>query len=322
LTPRIIVTGGSGFIGTNVVDYFVNDGAEVINIDDHPPRKSTHVEYWREVSILDVVKLKRTFEEFSPSHLIHLAARTDRHGATLDDYAANTVGVANVIEAAESQPSLRQAIFASSMLVCRPGYIPRHPYDYAPSTVYGQSKVVGEQLVQATRFPHASWVLVRPTSIWGPWFDEPYLYFFRAVLKRRFVKFAGMGTKTIGYVGNTVSQLAAILKTPTEAIHRRMFYLGDKPPMRIDTWADAIVQIAKVQPLRRVPFAAVYGAAKFGDALQLIGVRPPLTSFRLRNMTNDNAVVDVDQIYALADTPRWSLEEGIRHTLEWMYEHD
>jgi GlcNAc-P-P-Und epimerase len=315
---RIIVTGGSGFIGTNLVEHFLAEGAAVLNIDTRPPRNRARTACWREVSILDAGGLRRAFRDFSPSHLVHMAARTDLGGRKVDDYAANTTGVANVIEAAVAEPGLRRVLFASSMLVCRVGYRPSGPSDYAPSTLYGESKVAGEKLVHGADLHEKCWTLVRPTSIWGPWFGEPYADFFRAVLKGRFVKFSGGGsTKTFGFVGNTVQQVHALLGAPERLVHRQTFYLGDTPALRIDDWADLIAALAKVGQPKRVPLGLAKAAALAGDALQAIGIRAPITSFRLANMTTDN-VMDVEPIRAIAGAPAFSVESGVAQTLEWM----
>jgi nucleoside-diphosphate-sugar epimerase len=315
---RILITGGSGFIGTNLVELFLGEGAAVLNLDTRPPRNGAHAPCWRKIDILDAGRLQRAFEDFAPSHLVHMAARTDLAGRSVDDYGANTTGVANIIAAAARQASLRRVLFASSMLVCRVGYRPTGPADYAPSTAYGESKVAGEKLVHGAELRDKCWALVRPTSIWGPWFAEPYADFFHAVLRRRFVKFGGGGsTKTFGYVGNTALQVRALLHAPERAVHRQTFYLGDKPALRIDDWADAIAELAKVGKPRRVPLSLAKAAAVVGDALQAMGMRAPLTTFRLTNMTTDN-VMDVDPICAIAGNPAFSLEAGVARTLEWL----
>lgn len=55
---RILVTGGSGFIGTNLVDYYLSKGEEVINFNIAPPKNAQHKPYWRKVDILDSVALR------------------------------------------------------------------------------------------------------------------------------------------------------------------------------------------------------------------------------------------------------------------------
>ena len=81
---KILITGGSGFIGTNMIEYFSSKGCEVLNIDWNPPQNPDHAKYWQDVNILDLETLRKSITHFSPDHVIHLAARTDLYGKSLD----------------------------------------------------------------------------------------------------------------------------------------------------------------------------------------------------------------------------------------------
>jgi nucleoside-diphosphate-sugar epimerase len=45
-SPRILITGGSGLIGTNAVNYCIDKGYECVNFDIKPPRCSSHTPHW------------------------------------------------------------------------------------------------------------------------------------------------------------------------------------------------------------------------------------------------------------------------------------
>src|SRR5579884_1063088 len=151
---RTLVTGGSGFIGTNVVEHFATRSEQLVNLDVSPPRNKAHRRFWRQVDLRDANALRSAVRDFSPQIVVHLAARTDLEGRTIDDYAANTQGE-NLIAAIEGMSGVKRVIFASSRLVCRIGYQPRNDVDYCPTTVYGESKVAGETIVRraASRIP-------------------------------------------------------------------------------------------------------------------------------------------------------------------------
>src|SRR3954468_9583526 len=119
---KILITGGSGFIGTNLVTHFESLGYAVANLDMATPRKKDHVQYWKKVDLLDANGVSQLIADFLPTHVVHLAARTDLDGKLTEDYNANTVGTANLMAGLNKIQSLRRVIFASSMLVCRPGY--------------------------------------------------------------------------------------------------------------------------------------------------------------------------------------------------------
>lgn len=172
---KIIVTGGSGFIGTNMVEYLLKLGYKVINFDLLPPRNPSHESSWLRIDICDRDELMSASLTFKPDYIIHLAARTDlNERANLEGYNANMKGVENIMEVAAQIANVKRIVVASSMLVCKLGYIPKDDLDFAPSTLYGESKVITEK---TTRKFLIDWVIIRPTSIWGPWFGEPYRNF-------------------------------------------------------------------------------------------------------------------------------------------------
>ena len=123
-TMKLIITGGSGFIGTNAVEHF-SKHFEVINIDHQKPQIEEHMKYWRNVDLLDYHSLSKTIQDFNPDYILHLAARTDLMGETLDDYSANTIGVDNLLKAVKELKNLKKILVTSSMLVCHVAIFPK-----------------------------------------------------------------------------------------------------------------------------------------------------------------------------------------------------
>lgn len=312
---RIVITGASGFIGTNVLEYF-KDKAEVINIDFSKPRNPEHASYWKNVDITDEQATIEAICSFSPDYIIHLAARTDLDGNCMDDYNANTVGVENVLKAASKCPNLKKILITSSMLVCSVGYMPKNQRDYCPPNWYGKSKVETENITWANK-PECDWAILRPTSMWGAWFAVPYRNFFEMVKKRMYFHIGHTAcTKTYGYIENAVYQIEQILFSDTRDESNKVFYLGDRPAIFIEEWANQIAgQLGFSVP--RVPYHLVKVAALFGDVLGMMHIHFPMTSFRLKNMSTDN-VINLDNTYEIAPNPPVDRIEGIRRTLEWM----
>lgn len=315
---RVLITGASGFIGRNLLENLIGEGYEVVNVDCKPPRDQAYAAYWKKINITDYQKFGQAVMDFNPDYIVHLAARTDLDGKSLADYSANILGVENLMKILPVLPHLRKVIITSSMLVCRTGYQPKNQFDYAPTTFYGQSKVETEKIVWAHQ-PACDWAIIRPTSIWGPWFGVPYRNFFDMIIAHRYFHIGREGcTKTYGYVGNAVYQIKQILFSDTTSEDRKMFYLGDLPATNIEIWGDEIARQLGCR-IRRMPYCLIKAAALFGDVLKRGGIYFPMTSFRLKNMTTDN-VVDLAATYELAPQPPFSREEGIRHTLKWMQE--
>jgi nucleoside-diphosphate-sugar epimerase len=318
---RILVTGGSGFIGTNLVEHYLTAGVPVANFDSAPPQAQGHHSAWCQGDILDPAALRRVVEDFSPTHMVHLAARTDIRGHTLSDYPQNVAGVANVIAASQQARRLRRVIFTSSRLVARIGYQPRTDHDYCPPNAYGESKMAGENLVREADLP-CTWLIVRPTSIWGPWFAVPYKDFFMAVSRRYYAHVRGVSVrKSFGFVLNSVHQLDRLLDTADENVHGKTMYLADYPPLRVEEMADCIQRELGARKLRSVPFSLLKPAAKAGDALRVLGwTEPPLTTFRLNNLVTE-MVYDLAGLERIVGPLPHSMEEGVRITVDWLRRH-
>lgn len=311
----VVITGGSGFIGTNLVEFYLLRGIKVYNFDISRPINPQHNDHWIRCDILDLVELKAAFERISPDYIVHLAARTDLDGTGLEDYAVNIQGTINLIEVLSSLKGLKKVLFTSSMLVCRPGYIPHNDMDFNPSTVYGRSKVQMEILIRNARFQY-DWAIIRPTSIWGPWFGTPYRDFFDMVMQKRFIKISGMSCqKTYGFVLNSIFQIDKLLTSgPTRD---KVFYIGDMPPLKIQEWADEIANQAGNNKPFSLPYSVFFIAAKLGDLLKFGSIKFPITTFRLKNMTTNN-VVPLDNLMDITGPPPYNTKEGVSITLTWI----
>ena len=213
---KIIITGASGFIGSNLLEKFISEGSEVLNIDFRKPRNKKLTKFWRNIDITNLQEFRSVVEDFDPNYIVHLAARTDLGGQSLNDYAANTIGVENLMNITKKLPSLKKILITSSMLVCRAGYKPKDQFDFTPTTIYGESKVITENNVWLNK-PLCDWAILRPTSIWGPGFDIPYKTFFDMVIEKKYFHIGNRGsTKTYGYIENTIYQIEKILFKDTK----------------------------------------------------------------------------------------------------------
>ena len=311
---KILITGGSGFIGINLINS-VSKKYNVLNIDKHPPAYTKQKEYWKEIDILDNNKLEKEILAFDPDYIIHLAAVTDLNGKDNSYYLANVEGTRNVAKICEKLNHLKKVVFTSSMYVCRPGYIPLNYDDYRPHTLYGESKVQSELVVKNIINPTFKWVIIRPTSIWGPWFGVPYIDFFSIVYSGKYFDFGRTCSKTYGYVENTIFQIEKILLS--DSANFKTMYVGDNPPIQISEWASEISLEFQGRKIRKVPFYVIKAASIVGDLFLKLSIKFPISSFRLYNMTTNN-IFPLNEIYEIANEIPVSRLEGTKRTINWL----
>ncbi len=317
---KLLVTGGSGFIGTNIIEEAIKKDFEILNIDIKEPKLREHNKIWKNVDINDRAGLQDSIISFQPDYIIHLAARCDLDGKSVNDYKTNVDGVENILYAAKMVKGLKKIIITSSMLVCEPGYTPADQKDYHPTTAYGESKVMTEKIAWTTDLK-SDWAIARPTSIWGPFFGTPYREFFDMVINKRYIHIGGnKGRMTYGYVGNAVKQFMAILEADTSKSENRVFYIGDYEPINIEEWADIIAKNKGIK-IMTCPYFIIRSAAFFGDVLSKIGISFPLTTFRLNNMVRSN-VYSLNETKGIINELPYSVEDGIKETLRWMDENE
>ena len=321
---KIFITGGSGFIGTNLIKYLSNLKHEILNLDKNPPRDPSQKKYWKEVNILNKNLLIETMLKFDPEVVLHLAARTDLDGKTLKDYKENVEGTSNLIECLKLCINLKKVLFFSSRLVCKTGYVPINDTDYCPSTFYGESKVASEKMIrQKMESSQISWVILRPTSIWGPWFEIPYKDFFVSVLKSRYVHPKSMRiTKSFGYIGNSVFIINKFINFDPIRVTGKTYYLTDYPEIELKNWADIISNESGSRAIIEVPVSVLKFIAIFGDMLKILGYKnPPLTTFRLNNLLT-TVYYDTTELQELCGELPYSLRDGVTETLSWLHTTD
>ncbi len=316
---KLCITGGSGFIGMNVMNWALSK-YETINFDIRPPKILEHQLHWKFVDIRDSQSFTEALIEFQPTHVLHLAAMTGMDIQKESFFDANTKGVANLIHAAQKIACLKRVLFTSSLLVCQNGQVPSSDTEYNPPNLYGVSKVIGEKLVRESKMK-CSWVIVRPTSIWGPWFEHSYRTFFQVVARGLFVQPGSQKIiKAFSFVDNTVHMMQHLLFDTEGKVDGQTYYLADYPEYSIQEWADLIRNNTVCKGKNPVfPISILWGMALIGDLLKIFGWSdPPLTKFRLKNMLT-GAHYPVGKTQEIVGQLPNSLNDGVLKTLSWMY---
>lgn len=307
---RVLVTGSSGFVGKALTQALEADGHEVAGFS-RASRKGAFTG-----DLLDPESLEAALGTFRPEVVYNLAAETDLKGAARGGYAANTVGVKNLLDAVRRSSDVRRVVWASSQLVCKPGKPPTHDADYDPEGGYGESKVIGEKLVKTQDGGGKEWAIFRSTTIWGPGMSEHYAAILGIIRRGLYFHVGGRPLrKSYSYISNLADQLVTLGTAPAGQVHGRTFYLADSDPIDLKEWTGGFAQ-AFSKRIPTLPEPLARGLARTGDMLVKRGVRFPLTSSRLDNMLTEY-VYDVSPIEAVHGPTRIGMREGIARTADW-----
>jgi GlcNAc-P-P-Und epimerase len=318
---KILITGGSGFIGTNLIERLrANPEHSIVNLDNSEPKDENHRMFWAPCDLMDSDAVATFFTSFRPQAVIHLAGRTDTDPKnSLSDYEINIKGTEHLLTAIKNSEEVQRAIITSTQFVHQYHGLPKHDLDFAPHTVYGESKVLMEKLTRDFGL-RCVWTIIRPTNIWGPWHIR-YPYEFWKVISRGLYVHPGRKPviRSYGYVGNVVFQIMAILQSPPDKVNKKVFYVGDMPIDILD-WVNGFSLMQTGKKATVIPRMFVRSLAWVGDILSLAGIRFPLTSSRYQSMTNSN-IAPMEETFRVLGDPPYSLNQGITETVEWMKVH-
>ena len=319
---KLLVTGGSGFIGRNFIEHMAARGHEITNMDIVKPADDSRAAHFEQCDILDGAGVKACFQRFQPEAVVHLASRTDisSKGPVEPFYASFTRGTQNILDAVQSTPSVARVVVTSTQYVCRPGFKPAGVEDFSPHTIYGEAKAQMEKLTRAANVG-CIWTIIRPVLIWGPWNTFYRDTVVRAMQKGYYFHPSGRSAVLgLGYVKNSVRQVDRLLHADGAVVNQKTLYIGDGLFNLVD-WMNAYSQELTGHNVRRLPRSLVRLMARFGDLYEAVtGRKFVMYSFRFRNMTEDFPA-PLEPTFQLLGPPETSMRQGIKETVAWIKEH-
>ncbi|MBC8232616.1 NAD-dependent epimerase/dehydratase family protein [bacterium] len=174
---KILVTGGAGFIGSNVVDALLDNEHEVVVLDNLSTGFHTNINpkvTFYNVDIRDENKVRRIFELEKPDFVNHHAAQMDVHRSTREpifDAQCNILGSLNLIIQSVAT-GVKKFIYASTggAIYGEPKYLPvdeNHPIN--PISQYGISKHTVEHYLYLYSVNHGlKYTVLRYPNVYGP----------------------------------------------------------------------------------------------------------------------------------------------------------
>ena len=178
---RALVTGGSGFIGSNLVDALLDRGDEVTVLDDLSTGRRENLTLALnagaelvELDIRDAEAVVGLAQRVAPEVIFHLAAQIDVRKSAADpafDARINVEGTINVLEAARGAGGQRVVNTSTGGAIYGEGRILPAPEDHpvAPEAPYGQSKFAAEGYCDLyARLHGLSTISLRYGNVFGP----------------------------------------------------------------------------------------------------------------------------------------------------------
>jgi UDP-glucose 4-epimerase len=222
---RVLVTGGAGFIGSNLVTALTMSGNEVGIIDDLSSGKAENLNglaWFREMDILDPV-LDEAVAEFAPEAVVHLAAQPSVAASLKDperDWAVNVEGTRAVARTAAAAGATRVLSASSAAVYGEPAELPlRETSPKAPANPYGRSKLAAESALAETLAPaRVDFASLRFSNVYGPRQDAQgeggvvSVFASRMIAGELPVIFGdGAQTRDLIFVGDVVAAIVAAL---------------------------------------------------------------------------------------------------------------
>jgi UDP-glucose 4-epimerase len=308
---RAFVTGGGGFIGSNLVDRLLADGHTVTVYDNFSTGREAFLELARRSACCRIVRgdtldddhLARAMKEAGAEFVFHLAANADVRFGTEHprrDVDQNTIATFHVLEAMRQAGVRRIAFSSTGSIYGEPDVFPTPETAPFPvqTSLYGASKLAGEGLIQAycEGFGFQGYIF-RFVSILGERYSHGHVFDFYRSLRAnpRELRVLGDGhqRKSYLYIQDCIDAMLAVIERSREKVN--IFNLGTDEYCEVNDSIGWIVEHLGVSPERTYT----------GGDRGWIGDSPFI-------------FLDTTKIRALGWRPQLTIREGITRTLDYL----
>lgn len=323
---KILVTGGSGFLGSHVAEQLSTAGHTVVAL----VRKSSNRKFLStlknvelaEGSVEDRASIDKAMKDVDA--VVHSAglvkARTQA-----EFFACNTQGTVNLLDSAiANAPKLRRFVHVSTLEACGPSLDGKPvPLDQErPVTAYGRSKLAAEKEVLGRR-DKLPVVILRPAAIYGPR-DVEILEAFRAVRRRQY-PVIGDGAMLGCYTYGPDCARACVRAIEADIPSGSVYFVDDGEPLSMArAMGELLPEALGTAPIVRfgVPFPllrlASYGVETYG---RLRGKAVMLTREKVKMLSHHWVCESEKTRSDLEWQPEVTFPEGLRRTARWYQEN-
>jgi UDP-glucose 4-epimerase len=311
---KILITGGAGFIGSNLAEKLLKRGDDVIIYDNFSTGQRRNLELVPnshrlkiiEGDLLNIESLKSAISS-EIEFVFHLAANADiRFGLDRPerDLQQNTIATFNVLEAMRASEVRRIAFSSTGSVYGEPDIHPTPENAPFPiqTSLYAASKVAGESLIQAYAEGYGfQGFIFRFVSILGRRYSHGHVFDFCKQLKKdpNNLRVLGNGKQRKSYlsVDDCVDAMLTVIERAPGNIN--VYNLGTDDSCVL---TDSICWICKE-----------------------LGVKPKLQfTGGERGWVGDSPYIhlNVDKVQSLGWSPELSIEEAVKETVKWISDNE
>ncbi|MEW8956153.1 NAD-dependent epimerase/dehydratase family protein [Clostridium sp.] len=302
---KVLVTGGAGFIGSNIVDGFIENGHDVVILDNFSHGKMENVNLKAKVYNLDIrdKKLKEVFETERPEVVCHHAAQISVPKSVddpIEDADINILGSLNLLECCRLYGVKKVIYPASAAIFGEPSYLPideEHPLDMMSG--YGVTKHTLEHYLKVYKALYGiNYTIMRYANVYGPRQDSTgeggvVAIFCERILEDQVPTIFGNGEQTRDFVF-VKDVVEANIKALT-VLDNEIYNVSTNSKISIDDLFNMVCSILNKD------MKPIYGEERAGDILH---------SYMSYEKINE----------ACGWKPQYSLEEGIKETISYYIE--
>ncbi len=303
---KILVTGGTGFIGSHLTELLLTKGYSVSCL----ARDTANLRWLSglniEVKTGDCLRPETLPDAVKGASVVIHAAGLTKARRAREYYAVNQIGTRNILEAcARHNPGIKKFILISSLAAAGPSLDGNpvkdtdHPH---PVSDYGRSKLLAETeaLAFKNNFPVA---ILRPSAVFGPRDRDMYELFRWAARgvtleilgRERFLNFC--------YVGDLVNAIFLAMEKQTET--GSIYCVAEDRPYSWSEFRQALLSSGKVKARTiKIPYAAAYLIGLASEVGCLFTSRPALT--------NRQKVREASQTYWTCDLSKTKKDLGFK----------
>lgn len=312
---KVLVIGGSGFIGTRLLTALGLAGHEVRNLDLLPSALHSAVTTIGDVRDLAAV----TAASAGTDVVVNLAAAHRDDVRPLSVYESVNVGGARVVAEAAVANGVERILFTSTVAVY--GLKRPHPDEDSPAepfNEYGRTKLLAEGVLRSWADQDAgrSLAIVRPAVVFGEENRGNVYTLANQVVSGRFL-FIGDGSnrKSMGYVGNVVAYLLRCLEAPAGV---SVTNYADSPDLTTRELVALIRETLGIQPSsnRALPKPVGLAAGHAFDVLSRVTGRTfPISAVRVQKFCAETTI-DTTRLRASGFEPTVAVPDAVRRTVQ------